>query len=290
MSFDQSFVELVTEEFSTPFEGGNGYYVTGETKVEWGWKSFRSGMSLSDSFSPFVFGDRESVLAAKQALVDRVVASGGTAKGKESPKQAVRVLIMKSSVLDTLDTGASKAANWKEDRAYDVSTHVNIKEGDEWKTLPSKDYKEVLLPSIDRFLTTNDLGEWLWLAIGLRGEEYTSAMGEKKTRFTPFIMNRFANEAEARTAVESGNPLNTNAVAEPEGWDTGRFGDWADSVDYLREQLTASLANNAPVPQVNKKVGELVASYAPANDSETSALTNAIMSVWNSVSKVETPF
>jgi hypothetical protein len=76
MSFDQSFVELVTEEFSTPFEGGNGYYVTGETKVEWGWKSFRSGMSLSDSFSPFVFGDRESVLAAKQALVDRVVASG----------------------------------------------------------------------------------------------------------------------------------------------------------------------------------------------------------------------
>lgn len=290
MSFDQSFVELVTEEYSTPFEPGNGYYVTGETKVEWGWKVFRAGMSQADSFSPFVFGDRESVAKAKESLVAKVIASGGTAKGKEAPKQVVRVTIMKSSVLDTTDAGASKSGNWKEDRTYDVSTHVTVKEDDGFRTRQSREYAEVLLPSIDRFLAVSDLGEWLWLSIGLRGEDYVNAMGEKKTRFTPFLMNRFASKEEALTAVESGDPSTHSVLRTPDGWLADRFGDWNDSVDYIKTQLTDSLAPNAPVPQVNKKVAELVAMYKPLDESEQSVLTNAIMGVWNTVAKSDVPF
>lgn len=281
MSFDQQFVNLVEEEFSTPFEGGSGYYVTGEVKVEWGWKVFRAGMSQTDSFVPFVFNNRESVAAAKTQLIERVVALGGTGKGKEAPKQAVRVTIMKSSVLDVLDNGASKGANWKEDRIYDVNTHVAIKEGDDWKTVQSRQYREVLLPSIDHFLSVEDLGEWLWLSVGLRGEDTVTASGEKKTRFTPFVMARFKNEEEAKAAVESGDPIGHQGVviSQPNGWDTNRFGEWADTVAYVSQQFEDTLPHDAAVPLINRKVAELVASYKPSGDGDVSMLTNAFLEI-----------
>jgi hypothetical protein len=298
MAFDPNFIVALNDDYASDYQpgDGSGYSVTTEVMLQYGWKVYLR--KPNPTFFPFDYGDRPSADAAREAALEAIRTAGEDTK-KFRPQVCVQTVLSKESVVDTDEIGISKAAKWQTDIAKEVQTtwfDRSIAEAN--KNLPEEERKNpiVVYPSYEQYLLpflrdfpVEDLGKWFWAAVGVKKDigkpTWKDNEGKERDNLINVVLRRFANEAEARAAVESGDPLGYGAdsLPEPKGWDT-KFGEWVDSAEFIKQQLTESLSANSPAPMVSKKIAELVSMYNPSEDDKVS-LTGAITSVWNALSK-----
>lgn len=225
--------------------GGNGGYIA-QAQYLVGFKSFRKGLALNESFfaAEGVSAEQMEAALAKAKEVDPEV----TARSN----RAFRLTIYKDTVLNK-DMSDKWAAG---DRHHDIVS---------WTSAAT----EVLIPSLEEngLATVDAYGERFWAQISFKADPYQVKQGREEPDLVPYVVRTFASREEAAAAVDgdvasNGSPAANINVAAPADFDESAAGaSWDTYVGEIVSALQEQVGENATPIKVRQGVAAVAKTF-----------------------------